>query len=72
MADVKAGDHVKWNSHGGTAEGKVVRKLTGDTRVKGHQVRASKDDPQFLVETDDGKRAAHKPDALRKSRAGKS
>jgi hypothetical protein len=29
--------------------------------IKGHRVAASKDDPQYLVETGGGKRAAHKP-----------
>ncbi|MBA2936147.1 DUF2945 domain-containing protein [Sphingomonas sp. CGMCC 1.13654] len=67
MAKVKAGDRVEWNSHGGTAEGEVVKKVTRRTSVKGHTVAASKDDPQFIVETDEGKRAAHKPDALRKA-----
>jgi hypothetical protein len=66
MARVKTGDRVEWNAHGGTAEGKVVRTITKRTRVKGHTVAASKEDPQFLVETDEGKRAAHKPEALRK------
>ena len=64
--DFKAGDKVTWSSHGGTAQGKVVKKLTGETHIKGHKVAASKDDPQFLVETDEGKQAAHKPSALRK------
>jgi hypothetical protein len=67
MGQVKAGDSVEWNSHGGTAEGKVVKKVTKRTSVKGHTVAASKDDPQFIVETDEGKRAAHKPEALRKA-----
>lgn len=66
MADVKAGDKVSWKSHGGSAEGKVEKKLTSDIKIKGHQVRASKDDPQFLVKTDEGKKAAHKPEALKK------
>lgn len=70
MADFKAGDRVKWNSHGGEAHGKVVRKLTGETevggRVGGHRDKASADDPQYLVETDEGKQAAHKPGALSK------
>jgi hypothetical protein len=67
MADVKSGDQVKWNSHGGTAEGKVVKKVTSETSIKGHKVKASKDDPQFIVETDGGKKAAHKPGALKKA-----
>jgi len=35
--------------------------------IKGHKVAASKDNPEYLVETDQGKRAAHKPGALTKS-----
>jgi hypothetical protein len=34
--------------------------------VKGHKVAATPDDPQILVETEDGARAAHKPEALHK------
>ena len=63
----KAGDRVKWNYAGGTAEGKVVKKLTEPCDIKGHHVAASKDNPEYLVETDGGKQAAHKPSALTKS-----
>jgi hypothetical protein len=66
MANVKTGDKVTWQSHGGTAEGKVVKKVTAKTHIKGHTVAATKDDPQFVVETDEGKKAAHKPAALKK------
>jgi hypothetical protein len=62
----KAGDQVSWASHGGSAHGKVVKKLTSPMDIKGHHVAASKDNPEYLVETEDGKRAAHKPDALKK------
>jgi len=65
-AEPKPGDRVAWKSHGGEAHGKVVRKQVSATRIKGHKVAASKDHPQFIVETDGGKRAAHKPEALRK------
>jgi hypothetical protein len=58
------GDAVSWKSHGGTAHGKVVKKLTAPTEIKGHKVAASKDHPEWLVETDEGKRAAHKAEAL--------
>jgi hypothetical protein len=64
--DLKAGDPVGWNSPGGRAHGTVVKKVTGTMRIKGHTVAARPDDPQFLVETDEGKRAAHKPDALKR------
>jgi hypothetical protein len=64
--NLKSGDKVKWKSHGGEAHGKVVRKQTSETQIKGHKVAASKDNPQFIVETEEGKRAAHKLGALTK------
>ena len=67
MTELKKGDHVEWASHGGTAHGEVEKKLTSDTKIKSHQVRASQDDPQFLVKSDKGGEAAHKPDALKKA-----
>lgn len=63
---LKAGDRVTWKSHGGEAEGKVVKKLTAATSIKGHKVAASKENPEYLVETDEGKRAAHKAGAISK------
>ncbi|TXC70593.1 DUF2945 domain-containing protein [Sphingomonas ginsenosidivorax] len=63
----KKGDEVTWNSHGGTAHGKVVKKQTSDTTIKSHTVRASKDDPQYIVESDKGGKAAHKASALKKA-----
>ncbi len=63
----KSGDKVSWNSHGGEAHGKVVKKVTSPTTIKSHKVAASKENPEFIVETDDGKRAAHKAGALKKS-----
>ena len=63
---LKAGDKVGWDSSGGHSTGKVVKKLTSPMTIKGHKVAASTDNPEFLVETDTGKRAAHKPDALTK------
>lgn len=62
--ELKPGDKVSWKSHGGEAHGHVVRKQTSATRIKGHKVAASEDEPQFIVETEEGKRAAHKPEAL--------
>ncbi|GAA4016251.1 DUF2945 domain-containing protein [Sphingomonas swuensis] len=69
MADektFKAGDKVHWSSSGGEAHGKVKKKLTSPMEIKGHHVAASKDNPEYLVETDDGKQAAHKPGSLKK------
>ena len=65
--EFKKGDHVTWKSHGGEAEGEVVKKITSDTKEAGRQVRASKDDPQYLVRSDkSGGEAVHKPSALHK------
>jgi hypothetical protein len=65
--DFSKGDRVTWSSHGGTAEGEVIRRITEDTEAAGRQVRASKDDPQFLVRSDkSGGEAVHKPGALKK------
>ncbi len=61
----KTGDAVSWNSHSGRANGKVIKKLTSPMEIKGHHVAASPDNPEFLVETQDGKRAAHKAGALK-------
>ena len=65
--DLKQGDKVGWNSSGGHSTGKVVKKLTSPMKIKGHKVAASADNPEYLVETDDGKRAAHKPGSLKKA-----
>ena len=62
----KSGDKVSWKSHGGEAHGKVIKKTTRPMTIKGHKVAASKDNPEFIVETNEGKRAAHKPGALTK------
>ncbi len=67
MADVKVGDEVTWKSHGGTTHGKVEKKQTSDTQIKGHTVRASEDEPQYIVKSDNGGKAAHKAAALKKA-----
>ena len=65
--ELKKGDHVTWNSHGGEAEGEVEKKITSDTEAGGRTVRASKDDPQYLVKSEkSGGEAVHKPGALHK------
>ena len=63
----KQGDQVGWDSSGGHSTGKIVKKLTSPMTIKGHKVAALTDNPEYLVETEEGKRAAHKPDALTKA-----
>ena len=67
MAEFKKGDKVKWSSHGGEAVGKVEKKITSETEAGGRKVKASKDEPQYLVRSEkSGGTAVHKPDALKK------
>ncbi|MGW0117824.1 DUF2945 domain-containing protein [Streptomyces sp. NPDC003327] len=64
---VAKGDEVAWKSHGQTVTGKVKRKITERTEAAGRTVDASKDEPQYEVESDkSGRSAVHKPGALRK------
>lgn len=66
--DLSKGDSVRWNTHGTTTTGTVKKKITEDTEAAGRKVRASQDDPQFLVESDkSGGEAVHKPGSLRKT-----
>ncbi|NYG55002.1 DUF2945 domain-containing protein [Nocardioides perillae] len=65
--DLKKGDEVEWKSHGGKAVGEVEEKITSDTEAGGRTVKASKDDPQYLVKSEkSGGEAVHKPGALKK------
>ncbi|HYO38383.1 MAG TPA: DUF2945 domain-containing protein [Nocardioidaceae bacterium] len=71
MADDKLskGDQVEWSSHGNTTEGKVQKKITSETEAGGRKVKASKDEPQYLVRSDkSGRDAVHKPGALKKKK----
>lgn len=66
--ELKPGDKVAWDSSGGHSVGKVVKKVTSETHIKGHKVAASKDNPEYIVRSDKtGKEAAHKPGALKKA-----
>jgi Hypervirulence associated proteins TUDOR domain len=63
----RAGDKVEWETSQGTTHGKVIRRLTSETYIKGHKVAASKENPEYLVESDkSGEQAAHKPGALKR------
>ncbi|GGU39307.1 DUF2945 domain-containing protein [Streptomyces lavendofoliae] len=69
--NIKKGDKVSWKSHGQNVTGKVRKKITDRTEAAGRTVDASKDEPQYEVESDkSGRSAVHKPNALRKK--GKS
>ena len=62
---IKKGDKVRWSSHGSSTTGVVERKITSETTAAGRKVKASKDEPQYLVKSDKGGgEAVHKPEAL--------
>ena len=67
MTEFSKGDRVSWRSHGGDAVGEVQDKITSDVEAAGRTVRASEDDPQYLVRSEkSGGEAVHKPSALRR------
>lgn len=67
MTRLKAGDHVRWNTSQGPTTGTVTKKVTGRAQAGGHVVHASKAEPQLEVKsTRSGKKAIHKPEALKK------
>ena len=70
--NLQVGDQVTWNSHGGTAEGKVVKIAHTDGKIEDFEYKASKDDPRYIVETNEGKKAAHKAEGLKKSAVRKT
>lgn len=65
VSEFREGDKVRWSSHGGSAEGRVVEVRTSDFTLGGRQFRASEDDPRYVVESESGDgRAAHTGSAL--------
>ena len=69
---LKKSDQVEWETSQGKTSGTVKKKLTKPINIKGHAVAASKDKPEYLVESEkSGKQAAHKPEALKKTAAKK-
>lgn len=65
-ATFKKGDRVSWNSEAGRVSGKIIAIHTSDFDYMGHVHRASKDEPQYEIESDKTDHvAAHKGSALR-------
>jgi len=68
MADFKVGDKVEWEYSGSKVTGKITKRITEETEAGGRKVKASKDEPQFLVKSDNnGSEAVHKPESLKKA-----
>jgi hypothetical protein len=64
----KPGDKIDWSSHGrDDTPGVVERKITSDTTTAGRKVKASSEEPQYLVRSEKGGgEAVHKPSALKR------
>jgi endonuclease III len=50
--EFKVGDHVSWNSEAGRVRGTIKKKVTSVTKFKTYTVRASKEEPQYLIKSD--------------------
>jgi hypothetical protein len=65
----RVGDHVKWRSEAGPVTGIIKKRLTAAIKLKGYIVRASKEEPQYVIASDKTDHVAvHKGSALRKLR----
>jgi hypothetical protein len=68
----KVGDHVQWNSEAGRVRGTIKKRIISAITFKGYTVHASKDEPQYLIESDTTDHLAmHKGSALKKIRKSK-
>lgn len=62
----KRGDHVEWNSEAGRVRGVVMKKVVSDVRFRGYTHHATKDEPQYFIQSDKTDHIAiHKGAALR-------
>ena len=67
--EFKVGDHVEWNSEAGRVRGTIKKKVTSAIKFKTYTVRASKEEPQYLIKSDKTDHLAmHKGAALKRIR----
>ena len=65
--NIKIGDHVEWNSEAGRVRGTIKKKVISAIKFKTYTVRASKEEPQYLIKSDKTDHMAmHKGAALTK------
>ena len=63
----KVGDRVSWNSEAGRVSGIIRKKISAPIKFKGYTVRASREEPQCLIQSDRTDHLAmHKGSALRR------
>ena len=67
--EFKVGDHVEWNSEAGRVRGTIRKKVTSAIRFKTYTVRASKEEPQYLIKSNiTDHLAMHKGAAIKRIR----
>jgi hypothetical protein len=67
LGKFSVGDHVTWNSEAGRVSGRIIKVHHADFDYKEHTHRASKDEPQYEIQSDKTDHiAAHKEAALTK------
>lgn len=70
--EFKVGDHVEWDSEAGKVLGTIEKKVVSPVRFKTYTVRASKEEPQYLIKSDKTDHLAmHKGSALTKISASR-
>jgi hypothetical protein len=70
--DFRVGDHVEWNSEAGRVRGTIKKRITSAVEFKSYTVRASNEEPQYLIKSDTTDHLAmHKGAALKAVRRTK-
>jgi hypothetical protein len=65
--EFRVGDHVEWNSEAGCVCGTIKKRITSAIKFKTYTVRASKEEPQYLIKSDKTEHLAmHKGAVLKK------
>ena len=65
----KVGDHVEWNSEASRMRETILKKIASEIEFKGYARHASKDEPQYLIESDKTDHLVmHKGSPLKKPR----
>ncbi|HJU54255.1 MAG TPA: DUF2945 domain-containing protein [Pyrinomonadaceae bacterium] len=69
---LRVGDRVRWMSGGRMAEGQVVKIAFESGRMGDFVYDASREDPRYIIETDEGRRAAHRAEALSRAQSARA
>lgn len=68
----RVGERVEWAGGGARARGRVVAVALESGRIGDYVYDASEGSPRYIVQTDEGRRVAHRAEALRRTREAPS